>query len=116
MNPYPQMDADSRRWPRHRFGECRQRGRQLLDVGAGDAVQLPGEHAARNVYATDPPSHSCVGSGTNVIPSSRIVTSQPAGILARRNRSSRISSLKPFEGTFSKTRTLDWSSVMPSPD
>src|SRR5438270_7900761 len=32
--------------PRHRFGEARQRGRQLFDVGAGDAVQLAGEHAA----------------------------------------------------------------------
>jgi hypothetical protein len=32
--------------PRHRLGEAGQRGRQLLDVGAGDAVQLAGEHAA----------------------------------------------------------------------
>jgi len=32
--------------PRHRLGEPRQRGRQLLEVGAGDSVQLSGEDAA----------------------------------------------------------------------
>jgi len=32
--------------PRHRVGETRQRGRQLLDLGAGYPVQLAGEHAA----------------------------------------------------------------------
>ena len=32
--------------PRHRLGEPRQRRRQLLDMRAGDAIQLPLQHTA----------------------------------------------------------------------
>ena len=36
----------------------------------------------KNGYGTEPPSHSCPASGTNVIPSSRIATSQTWNLCA----------------------------------
>jgi hypothetical protein len=89
---------------------CRRRGRGSSGCCDSSFLDLSGcrssSDARPDVYATEPPSHSCLGSGTNVMPSSRIVTSQPPGILARRIRSSRISSLRPFVAPSRASQTL----------